>query len=580
MTRRSQSRPDRDRARLPGRIIEHVAGGLARAAACAAARRWSGVPRLSGPMSGGGWGMDSEGGATRSDRSARRARPCRSFSAFAWMRHAILRRGCARCRVRQACPCSSSQRFTSSAVVIVSRAASSRRIVSGMAPPQWHGRLARSRPPPAGRVSTLTLASADSSSPSARDAPVSATFSRRTRWARTRPRARMLAISASRSAGVKPSGFRIDTPLGIQWCGRVMAASLVPYAPRARSARSMNRRSNIDCCWARFVLAIRGMVRAQAEARALHPGAGLRETRRDFGPIQPVGAVGPCPPVIAADRTETSPPERHAPQTLPERPHKATTPPGSLRGLVREPRGPRPPRPTVKSCWQDIDRSSTFDRSVRTSRRARPADSSGPFAPETRLRPLVVWSPFGLSSPLSVVGRALTGIERGETGVCRRSLPGVTLPRDPSSCHPPARHQRHVAGSAGCRRVPRRPWPCGMCDGRCHSPRMLPIRDGRRRLLPDDRRPVRVRRFPAPGSAPGPGSAASQDRPRFGHGCSGSAHPGGVRGSSVAATTGPRSKPAEPSRGPDSQRDPGTSGYLANVEPKLSRDSARSYGPC
>lgn len=59
-----------------------------------------------------------------------------SISAFAWMRHAILRFRYARCRVRQACPCSSWYRCTSSAVLIFSKAASSRRVESGIAPPQ------------------------------------------------------------------------------------------------------------------------------------------------------------------------------------------------------------------------------------------------------------------------------------------------------------------------------------------------------------------------------------------------------------------------------------------------------------
>lgn len=47
------------------------------------------------------------------------------------------------------------------------------------------------------------------------------------------------------------------------------------------------RARRLDWCLTRLERSITGVWRAQAETRPLHRGAGLRETRRDFGPIRP-----------------------------------------------------------------------------------------------------------------------------------------------------------------------------------------------------------------------------------------------------------------------------------------------------
>lgn len=108
-----------------------------------------------------------------------------------------------------------------------------------------------------------------------------------------------------RSCGVMLSGFRVEF-------ARWTAATHIMHChhgyplPAGAECAQQEQTLHVEHCQARFVSSILKTVRAQAETRPLLPGAGPErpaETSSRSGIGSP---VGPCSPVIAARRAETS----------------------------------------------------------------------------------------------------------------------------------------------------------------------------------------------------------------------------------------------------------------------------------
>lgn len=164
---------------------------------------------------------------------------------------------------------------------------------------------------------------------------------------RARLRARMLAISASCSAGVMLSGSLVDTTLGLQCFGGVWPRHWLPMRHKhqmcaagtiARSSnavgRASNRRSGDGARWGRD--------------RTSSPGP---RPRRD-SPILRANPASDLPSdhvFRLSLSTEARPSRvRRRTQTPRNADQNATTPPWSLDGVHREPRGRSRLQPTAK----------------------------------------------------------------------------------------------------------------------------------------------------------------------------------------------------------------------------------------